>query len=43
MFTVVATVFRQIMTELNGAESEEVRIVIITKFVLKFMKQNGCV
>jgi hypothetical protein len=26
MFTVVATIFQQIMTELNGAESEEERI-----------------
>jgi hypothetical protein len=27
MFTVVATIFQQIMTELNGAESEEDRIM----------------
>jgi hypothetical protein len=33
MFTVVAKVFQQIMTELNGAESEEGRTVVITKTV----------
>jgi hypothetical protein len=43
MFTVVATIFQQIMTELNGAESEEEKIVVITRIVLKFMKQNGCI
>jgi hypothetical protein len=42
MFTVVATAFQQIMTEFNGAESEEDRIVAVTKIVLKLMKQNGC-
>jgi hypothetical protein len=42
MFKVVATVFQQIMTELNGAESEEDRMVAIRKIVLKLMKQNGC-
>jgi hypothetical protein len=31
MFKVVATVFQQIMTDLNGAESEEDRIATITK------------
>jgi hypothetical protein len=41
MFTGVATMFQQIMTELNAAESEEDRIVAITKIVLKLMKQNG--
>jgi hypothetical protein len=41
MFKAVATAFQQIMTELNGAESEEVRIMAITKVVLKLMKQNG--
>jgi hypothetical protein len=40
MFTVVATLFQQIMTELNVAESE-VRIMAIIKTVLKLMKQNG--
>jgi hypothetical protein len=41
MFTVVATVPLQIMSELNWAEPEEDRIVAITKIVLKSMKQNG--
>jgi hypothetical protein len=35
MFTVVATLFQQIMTELNCAESEEDRIVAITKIVIR--------
>jgi hypothetical protein len=30
MFTVVATTFQQIMTELNGAESEKDRIIAIS-------------
>jgi hypothetical protein len=42
MFKVVATAFQHVMTELNGAESEEDRIVAMTKIVLKLMKQNGC-
>jgi hypothetical protein len=42
MFTVVATVFQQIMTELNWAKSEDDRIVAITKIALKLTKQNGC-
>jgi uncharacterized tellurite resistance protein B-like protein len=42
MFKVVAMVFQQIMTELSGAESEEDRIVAITKIVSKLMNQNGC-
>ncbi|XP_033608254.1 uncharacterized protein LOC117282488 [Cryptotermes secundus] len=42
MFKVVATIFQQIMIELNGAESEEDGIMAILKFVLKLMKQNGC-
>jgi hypothetical protein len=29
------------MTELNGDESEEERIVAITESVLQLMKQNG--
>jgi hypothetical protein len=41
MFTVVATIFQHIMTELNGAESEEDRIMTITKTVLRLIKQNG--
>jgi hypothetical protein len=42
MFIVVEAVFQQIMTELNGAESEEDRIMAITEIILKLMKQNGC-
>jgi hypothetical protein len=42
MFKVLAVVFQQIITELNGAKAEEDRIVVITKIVLKLMKQNGC-
>jgi hypothetical protein len=37
----VVTVVQQIMTELNGAVSEEAKIVAITKIVLSLMKQNG--
>jgi hypothetical protein len=37
----VATVVQQIMTELNGAVSEEHKIVAITKIVLNLMKHNG--
>jgi hypothetical protein len=37
----VATVVQQIMTELNGAVSEENKIVAITKTVLNLMNQNG--
>jgi hypothetical protein len=40
MFTVVTTIFQQIMTELNGAKSEKDRIMVITKIVLKLMVQN---
>jgi hypothetical protein len=40
MLTVV-TVVQQIMTEFNGAVSEENKIVAITKIVLNLMKQNG--
>jgi hypothetical protein len=40
MSTIVATAFQQIMTELNGAESEEDRIMAITKVVLK-LEKNG--
>jgi hypothetical protein len=32
---------QQIMTEFNGAVSEEDKIVAITKIVLNFMKENG--
>jgi hypothetical protein len=41
VFTVNTTIFQQIMTELSGAESEDDRIVVFTKTVLKLMKQNG--
>jgi hypothetical protein len=34
-------VVQQIMTEVSGAMSEEVKIVAITKIVLKLMNQNG--
>jgi hypothetical protein len=37
MFKVVTTIFQQIMTELNGAESEEDRIMAITNTVLELM------
>jgi hypothetical protein len=37
----VATVVQQIMTELNGAVSEEGKIVAITKIVLSLMKRDG--
>jgi transcriptional regulator NrdR family protein len=36
----IASVVQQIMTELNGALSEENKIVIITKMVLNLIKQN---
>jgi hypothetical protein len=38
----VTIVVQQIMTELNGAMSEEDKIVAITKTVLNLMKQDGC-
>jgi hypothetical protein len=41
MFKVVAMIFQQMMTEFNGAESEEDRIVNVTKIILKLIKQNG--
>jgi hypothetical protein len=37
----VAAIVQQIMTEFNGAVSEESKIVAITKIVIKLMKQNG--
>jgi hypothetical protein len=40
MFTVVETAFQQIVTELNGAETEKGRMAI-TKTLLKFTKRNG--
>jgi hypothetical protein len=41
MYTVVAAIFQQIVIELSGAESEADRIMVITKIVLKRIKQNG--
>jgi hypothetical protein len=41
MFTVIAKIFQQIMTEHSGVESEEDRIMVITKNALKLVKQNG--
>jgi hypothetical protein len=38
MFDVVTTVFQQIMTELNGVDSDEERTVAIIKIVLKLVK-----
>jgi hypothetical protein len=40
MLKVVATVFQQILTGLNGAESKEDKIMTITKIVLNLMKQK---
>jgi hypothetical protein len=40
MFEVVARVFQQIMTQLIGAESQENRIMVIDKIVLKLVRQN---
>jgi hypothetical protein len=37
----VANVVQQIMTQLNGALTEEDKIMVITKIVLSLMKQNG--
>jgi hypothetical protein len=37
----VVTVVQQIVTEFNGAVSEEEKIVAITKIVLNLMNQNG--
>jgi hypothetical protein len=41
MFTVVATIFQQIITERIGAELEEDRIMATIKTVLKLKTQNG--
>jgi hypothetical protein len=35
------TLLQQIMADLNGALSEEDKIVAITKLVLNLMKHNG--
>jgi hypothetical protein len=37
----VVTVVQQIMTEINGAVSEEEKILTITNIVLNLMKQDG--
>jgi hypothetical protein len=37
----VVTAVQQIMTEFNGALSEEDKIVVITKIVLNLLKQHG--
>jgi hypothetical protein len=37
----VVTVVQQIMTEFNGAVSEQEKIVAITKIFLNLMKHNG--
>jgi hypothetical protein len=42
MFKIAATVLQQILTGLNGAESEEDGTVAITKIVLNLKKQDGC-
>jgi hypothetical protein len=39
IFEVVATIFLQIITELNGDESEEDRLMAITEIVLRLMKK----
>jgi hypothetical protein len=41
MLKVVVTVVKQIMTESNGAVSEEAKILAITKNVLHLVDQNG--
>jgi hypothetical protein len=35
-------VLQEVMTQLDGAESEENKIVVITKVVLKVTMQDGC-
>jgi hypothetical protein len=37
----VVNVVQEIMTKLNGAVSEEDKIVAITKIVFNLMKENG--
>jgi hypothetical protein len=41
IFTAVATMFQQIMTELSATEPEAGKIMAITKIVLKPLKQDG--
>jgi hypothetical protein len=40
MFQVGAPVFRRIMAELSEVESEEDRLITVTKIVLKLVKQK---
>jgi hypothetical protein len=42
MIKVVAMIFRHIITELNGAKSEEDRIMSISKNCTKTHEENGC-
>jgi uncharacterized coiled-coil protein SlyX len=37
----VARIVQQIMTELNGAVTEEQKVMAITKIVLNLLKDNG--
>jgi hypothetical protein len=41
MLKVVVTVVQQIMTQSNGAVLEKAKILVITKFALNLMEQNG--
>jgi hypothetical protein len=41
MLKVVVLVLQQIMTEFNGAVSEEAKILAITKIVLNLMEHSG--
>jgi hypothetical protein len=38
----VATVVQQIITEISEAVLEQDKIMVITKMVLRLVKQNGC-
>jgi hypothetical protein len=40
VFAVVATVFQQFVTNFNGNELKEDRIIAIIKIILPLMKQN---
>jgi hypothetical protein len=37
----VATLVQQTMIELSGAVTEEQKVLVITKMVLKLMRENG--
>jgi hypothetical protein len=43
IFKVVAKLFQQIVTESSAAESEQGRIVTVTKILLEHMTQIGCI